>query len=322
MPFLRDPFGRRISYLRFSVTDRCNLRCIYCMPPQGVPWVPRSQILTYQEIEKICRVLVSLGVEKIRVTGGEPLIRRNVAHLLKRLRSIPGLKELCITTNGVLLDEMAPLLKRAGIDRINVSLDSLDDEVYARITGFPHLPRVLKGIEKALEAGFSPLKVNMVVLKGINHGEVLDFVDLALEAPINVRFIEFMPFKGSGERDLFYPMERVMEVIASKYSMVPVGSRGPARDYLLEGGRGQVSFISPVTHPFCGSCNRLRITALGEVRPCLLSDGVVGLREALRGGATQEDLEALILKAVAMKPGGHGLTQGTRPERFMACIGG
>ena len=283
--------------------------------------MPRREILTYQELERICSILVEMGVEKIRVTGGEPLVRKGILYLLRRLRALPGLGELCLTTNGVMLEEMASELKGAGVDRINVSLDSLDEGVYEAITSRPYLSRVLKGIFRAMEVGFVPLKINVVVMKGENHREIPDFLELARDDAINVRFIEFMPFGARGEG--FFPVNSMMEIVMDRYSLVPVGpGSGPARDYRIPGFRGWVSFISPVSHPFCYECNRLRITAGGELRPCLLSSRAVDLKGPLRRGVSREELEALIREAVRQKPQGHSLGKGHESLGAMVGIGG
>lgn len=320
---LIDSQSRIINYLRLSVTDRCNLRCIYCMPVQGVPLVPRHEILTFQEIELLCRLLVDMGIEKIRVTGGEPLIRKGILSLLKKLREISGIKELCLTTNGVLLAEVAEQLKKVGVDRINVSLDSLDNKRFKEITSYPYLDKVLQGVLAAMKAGFTPLKINMVVMKGINQHEILDFVELAKEEPINVRFIEYMPFGDTRREGTFVPAKAVIETIKQRYQPEPMGETpAPARDYRIKGFKGWVSLISPVSEPFCKRCNRLRITAKGDLRLCLLQAEVVDLKTVLRRETDKTKLAMLIKKALKRKPPAHRLELYSHHLDTMANIGG
>ena len=320
--FLTDNWGRKISYLRLSVTDRCNLRCKYCMPPQGVDLLPRSEILTYGELEILCKILIEHGIEKIRITGGEPLVRKGLCTLLKKLKGIGRLKELCLTTNGVLLKEMVHELRSSGIDRINISLDSLDSRVYQSITSYPYLHKVLEGISAALEEGLAPLKINVVVMRGTNHEEIADFVEMARENPINVRFIEHMPF-GTKDNALFYPAEEILRSISRKYQIIPkIPSSPTAMDYHVEGFRGWVSIIAPISKPFCNYCNRLRITAKGELRLCLLDPKVIDLKGPLREGWSTQKLSKLIREAVAQKPERHTIKNLGEHFYTMVHIGG
>jgi cyclic pyranopterin phosphate synthase len=296
------------------------------MPKGETSLIPRSEILNYSEIEHICRLLTKMGIKKIRITGGEPLIRKDMILLIQNLRKIPELNELCLTTNGVLLSEMAESLKKAGVNRINVSLDTLNPQKYQAITSRPLLHQVLKGISAALRAGFSPLKLNVVVMKGINHLEMRDFIELAREKPLNIRFIEYMPFGTLSLAEATIPFSEMMESITALYELKPIpsptsGTAGPAKDFHIKGFKGLVSFITPVTQPFCHKCNRLRITAQGDLKPCLLSAQGMNLKEALRNGTPTESMKALILKTLATK-----LSLRHPPEiehmKDMASIGG
>lgn len=334
MLICRDSFGRVIDYLRISVTDRCNLRCVYCMPPQGVPWRPREEILRYEEIIRIVQAAAELGVRKLRLTGGEPLVRLDLPDLVAALASIPGIEEVSLTTNGVLLDHLAEPLAAAGLARVNVSLDTLQPERFARITRFGRLDQVWRGIEAAERAGLTPIKINMVVIRNLNDDEIEDFARLTFSRPWNVRFIELMPvkneddwgmdFPSAGER--FVPVAEMRERLAALGELTPVhGLRGngPAQIYRLPEAVGTIGFINPVSQHFCDSCNRLRLTADGWLRPCLLHDGEVNLRPALREGADIAELQTLIMQTVQGKPRSHQLPQHVVPrDRGMSAIGG
>jgi len=320
-----DSFGRRIDYLRISVTDRCNLRCLYCMPPEGVPQMPHSEILSYEEIRIIVQAAAELGINKIRLTGGEPLVRAELPKLVKMLSRTEGIQELSLTTNGTLLKNYALELRQAGLSRINLSLDTLKPDRFRYITRLGSLKDVLEGISAAKKAGFDPVKINAVVMQGINDDEILDFARMTCEEGCHVRFIELMPFKGMAE---FVPSVEVRQRINLLGKLEPCPSitgNGPARYYRLAGAKGTVGFISPLTETsFCSRCNRIRLTPDGRLRPCLLGEDEIDLRMPLRNNASTEELKRLILKAVASKPEHHHLEGGNvRPvKRKMSQIGG
>lgn len=305
-----DAHGRKINYLRLSVTDRCNLRCRYCMPEEGIPLLPRGEILSYEELFLIARAAVSLGIEKIRVTGGEPLIRKGILDFLSRLAGIPGLRQLVLTTNGLLLNEMAGPLKAAGIQRLNISIDSLVPENFYRITRGGEVSRVLSGVAAAEAAGF-PIKLNMVVMRGINDHEVVDFAALTLYKAYTVRFIEFMPSGGEeGDwRSQVVPGREILDRIADRYPFVEIDRgelAGPAKDFRIRGAAGTIGVITPITGHFCGDCNRVRVTASGMARGCLFSDVETDLKPSLRGNDPSE-LEKVLLRIVGTKPDRHRL---------------
>ena len=307
---LIDPYNRRLNYLRISITDRCSLRCIYCMPRQGISKLEHSEILTYEEILRLARIAVGLGIDKIRLTGGEPLLRRGICDFLPKLTDLPGLRETSLTTNGVFLGEKLERIKVAGINRINVSLDSLKRERYESITGFDGLETVLGAIKKADRTGFSPVKINMVVMAGINEDEVLDFAGLSLENPYHIRFIEYMPLGiPDAKHGLKHvPSSRIRERLAEMGKLIRVQKEdgdGPAERFRFEGAPGEIGFISPLTHHFCNTCNRLRLTASGGLRPCLLSDMEEDLKGPMRKGASDEDLVRIFLGAASRKPFKH-----------------
>lgn len=318
-----DSFGRRINYLRISVTDRCNLRCIYCMPPEGVPWIPHSDLLSYEEIATIVQIAAALGINKIRLTGGEPLIRPGLPNLVEMLSGIEGINEIAMTTNGILLKEYAMVLKRAGLRRVNISLDTLKADRFRYITRLGELKDTLKGIEAAREANLEPVKINVVVMRGINDDEVLDFAKLTREKGWHIRFIELMPFANVTE---FVPSSEIRQSIVSLGTLEPcspITGNGPTRSYRLPGAKGTIGFISPLSEPFCSACNRLRLTSNGQLCPCLLSDGGIDLKGPLRNNATAQQLKNLILKAVASKPKHHHLADGIVPVKHnMSQIGG
>lgn len=327
-----DAYNRPISYLRISVTDRCNLRCIYCMPPQGVPWRPHEEILRYEEIETIVRVAARLGISKVRLTGGEPLVRLGVVELVRMIAQIPGIDDLAMTTNGTLLARYAAELAAAGLRRVNISLDTLRPERFRHITRLGRLEDVLEGMEAAHRAGLHPIKINTVVMRGLNDDEVVDLARKTVEAGWNVRFIELMPLVNG---DAMYAQwqERVVTVqevrqrIETELGMLEPAAlgagNGPARYYRLPGARGTVGFITPLSEHFCYGCNRLRLTADGHLRPCLLSDYEIDLRTPLRSGADAATIEALLLQAIDSKPQGHHLAELLVPEgRVMSEIGG
>ena len=294
-----------VEYLRLSVTDRCNLRCRYCQPIQGAVLIPRRDILSFEEMERLVGLFTRLGIRKVRLTGGEPLVRRGLAGFVRRLCRLPGLEEVVLTTNGVFLAQQAQELKAAGLGRVNISLDSLKPQRLAQITGRDCFDQVWRGIQAAEEVGFSPLKLNVVVMKGINHDEIPDFVELARKKPYFIRFIEYMPV-GHHNRwsdQLFLDTESTLQRVSRLCRLVPVSRRGldgPARSFRIQGGRGGIGFISPVSDHFCNQCNRLRLTPEGHLRTCLFSDQEADLRAPLRAGCSDEQLmeimEAAILK--------------------------
>jgi cyclic pyranopterin phosphate synthase len=310
---MRDGFGRRIEYLRISVTDKCNLRCVYCMPPQGLPWIRREELLTYEEIAEIVRVMAGMGLRKIRLTGGEPLIRKDLPRLPAMLSSIPGIEDIALSTNAVLLAPMAAALRRAGVDRVNVSLDSLRPDridAIARREGAHR--KILEGLDAAEREGFSPIKINCVVMRGRNDDELEDFARLTLERPWHVRFIEVMPVGenlGISAREYVSSFE-ILERVRAIGDLVPVegpGGNGPATYFQYPGAPGTVGVITPMSHNYCDRCNRMRLTADGQLRPCLFGAIQTNLRDALRRG---EPLEPLIAHTLAIKPERHWLVQG------------
>lgn len=325
MSGLSDSFQRPISYLRISVTDRCSFRCIYCMPRGGVSLIPRRDLLTYEEVCAVVGAAAELGINKVRISGGEPLVRANLTHLVRLLSRVPGIDDLSLTTNGLRLGELAVSLKEAGLRRVNVSLDSLRSSRFAGITGSDGLGTVLDGIRAAQRAGLEPVKINMVVMRGINDDEAADFVERGEQEGWHVRFIELMPFGGPvGEGLRFVPASEVRERLAPLGPLeacYPEAGSGPARYYRIKGSASTIGFISPVSDHFCSGCNRLRLTADGRLLPCLLSDREVDLRAALRKGASRQGLQALLAEAVAAKPREHSL--GRVPlHRSMYQIGG
>lgn len=321
-----DSFNRSISYLRVSVTDRCNLRCVYCMPPEGVPWVPHENILRYEEIVRVVRVAAQMGITKVRLTGGEPLVRAGIVSLVEMIAAIPGVDDLAMTTNGVLLTPYAAELAKAGLHRVNVSLDTLRPERFRAITRLGNLEDVEQGLVAARLAGLEPVKVNTVLIRGVNDDEIVDFARRTLREPFHVRFIEEMPV-GAATEVRFLPVADARERIEAAFGPLVVAyqrvGNGPASYYRIPGALGTIGFISAVSEHFCHACNRLRLTADGRLRPCLLSDTEIPLREALRSGADDEELRRIILSAVAAKPDGHHLNEGISISgRGMSQIGG
>jgi cyclic pyranopterin phosphate synthase len=323
----RDLFGRTIDYLRLSITDRCNLRCAYCMPPEGVPWRPREEILRYEEIVRAVEAAASLGICKLRITGGEPLVRAGVVDLVRALVRVPGIAEVTMTTNGVLLARWARQLAEAGLRRVNVSLDTLRRERFAAITRFDKWNEVWRGIEAAQEAGLQPIKLNVVVMRGVNDDELADFVKLTLARPWHVRFIELMPVSNNAERlgERYVTVSEMRERLTALRPWEPatVEGNGPARYVRLLGARGTIGFISPLSESFCEQCNRLRLTADGHVHSCLLSDTEVDLAGALRAGAGLDELRAIFEEAIRRKPREHAEAPALVPcQRTMSAIGG
>ncbi|MHB8907887.1 MAG: GTP 3',8-cyclase MoaA [Syntrophales bacterium] len=310
-----DQYERDINYLRVSVTDRCNLRCTYCMPKEGLSLIGHDDILRYEEMLRIIRIATGEGITKVRITGGEPLIRRGVVEFIASLRAIPGLTDISLTTNGILLETHAEPLFAAGMRRINISLDSLSAEKYAKITRGGDIRSVLRGIRMVREIGFDPIKINIVAIRGFNDDEVLDFARLTLSNAYQIRFIELMPLGAAGaENDGRYLANSVIRQrieTLGKLEAVNSGrgkTEGPARIYRLEGAAGEIGFISPVSRHFCHTCNRLRLTADGHLRACLLSDEETDLKGPLREGSDNEEIRALIRGAIARKPRQHEIS--------------
>lgn len=295
-----------IDYLRVSVTDRCNLRCIYCNPMNDCGFISREEILRFEEIHRIVGLFAECGISKVRLTGGEPLVRKNIVVLVKKLAATAGIEELALTTNGVFLEQMASELKAAGLRRVNISVDSVERENYKRITGFDFLEKVKKGIYKAIEVGLTPVKINTVVLKGINEQDVAALAQLSVEMPIAVRFIEYCPTdKDTSPAGDFVPNSRVRRIIESKFSLLTAAmmanANGPAKYFKIKDSAGCVGFISGKSTFFCQSCSRLRLTSDGKVRPCLYSAHHYDIKELVRNGADDEQILALLKRIIAEK---------------------
>jgi cyclic pyranopterin phosphate synthase len=326
---LFDGHGRRISDLRVSVTDRCNFRCQYCMPAEGMEWLPREQILSFEEIERLVRLLVEMGIEDVRLTGGEPLARRDFPELAAMLARIDGLRDLSLTTNGYFLERDADALVAAGIDRVNVSIDSLQRDRFFQMTRRDALPRVMRGLEAiARHPRVRPIKVNAVAIRGFTEEEAIPFAEFARRTEFQVRFIEFMPLDGDHDwsADAVLPGEELRRIIDAVHPLeeVPREPSATARVFRFRDGRGQIGFINPVSEPFCADCNRIRLTAEGKLRTCLFSLHETDLREPLRDGSPDEELERILRDAVWRKELKHHVGEpGFRqPARTMSAIGG
>lgn len=323
---MQDQFERQIEYLRISVTDRCNLRCQYCMPPEGIQWMPHEAILSFEEILRLMRISIGLGFRRFRITGGEPLVRKGILGFLKEASQISGVKDLMLTTNGVLLPDMAFDVKAAGVKRVNVSLDTLDPERFREITRGGDVRKVLQGVFRSLEAGLEPVKINVVVVRNSNFPELPQFLQLARNYPLHIRFIELMPIGTSSERrDDFVPIAEMKEVLSlhedTATHAIPGG--GPAEYYQPEGFQGSIGFISALSRHFCGTCNRVRLTADGKLRPCLHSSQEFDLRAVLRQGLSDEELADSLARAVWQKPAQHHMQEEDWNDvRFMSQIGG
>jgi cyclic pyranopterin phosphate synthase len=320
-----DRFGRSINYLRISVTDRCNLRCIYCMPPEGIPRMQHGEILSYEEIETVARAAAESGFNRVRLTGGEPLVRADLPKLIEMLSQIEQVSELSLTTNGTLLKRYALELKRAGLSRVNVSLDTLKADKFQYISRRGKLEDVLDGVAAARKAGFEPVKINMVVMRGVNDDEVLDFARMTSEQGWHVRFIELMPFKVVAEPVPSAELRQRISSLGKLEACPSITGNGPAAYYRLAGAGGTIGFISPLTDlSFCLRCNRLRLTPDGRLRPCLLGEEEIDVKTPLRNNASVEEFKRLILKAVASKPRHHPLaaSNAAPAKREMSQIGG
>ncbi len=328
-PQLIDKYGRHIDYVRLSLTDRCDFRCVYCMSEE-MTFLPRKQILSLEEIYKVAKAFTELGVNKLRLTGGEPLIRNNVMSLIENLGQLPGLDELLLTTNGSQLEKLSRPLKDAGVNRINISLDSLQPEKFRRMTRTGKLDQVLKGVESAVACGFDSIRLNSVILRGINDDEILDLLEYAMQLGVNIAFIEEMPLGDVSDHsraDTMVSNEEVREVIAQRYeiSAIDMETAGPSRYYSLAGHQSRLGFISPVSHNFCESCNRVRVTVEGRLLLCLGNEYSTDLKGLLR--EQPDDSEALkqaIFKAMDIKPLRHYFYDEEQPQivRFMNMTGG
>lgn len=325
---LIDAYNRHLNYLRLSVTDRCNLNCCYCEPGKRMLKLAHDEILSYEEVLRLIRIGIGLGIAKVRITGGEPLVRKGICDFLNRLMSMEGLQDVSLTTNAVLLEENLKRIKKSGINRINISLDTLNREKYKRITGYDCFDRVWKAILSAHHEGFNPIKLNVVVLSGVNDDELMDLARLSFSFPFHIRFIEYMPIgKDVLNTTPLITSSDVMDCLRKIGRLVQVKNGfndGPAERFRFEGAEGEIGFISAMSHHFCGRCNRLRLGADGRLRACLLSDKFKDLKKPLRSGCSDEDLAAAILDAVRHKPYAHRLS--IDPEAkvcdYMSSIGG
>lgn len=323
---MQDQFQRDINYLRISVTDRCNLRCRYCMPAEGVSWLPHESILSFEEILRVIKISTQLGFHRFRITGGEPLVRKNILEFLREGAQLPGVEDLMLTTNGILLPDMAFDLKAAGVQRVNISLDTMDADRFSNITRGGNVANVIQGIFRSLEAGLKPVKINVVVVRGSNMDELPSFLTLAKKYPLHVRFIELMPIGISSEhRTDFVPIDEMKEILGIKDSIpiheIPGG--GPAEYFRLDGFEGSIGFISALSRHFCNTCNRVRLTADGKLRACLHSKNEVDLRKALRNGSSDKDVLELLAQAIWRKPAQHHMNEESwNDKRVMSQIGG
>jgi cyclic pyranopterin phosphate synthase len=323
-----DAFGRRIDYLRVSLTDRCNMRCVYCMPASGMQFMQRPELLSNDELLRVLQAAAAAGFRKIRLTGGEPTLRRDIVDLVGAIKAIPGIEHIAMTTNALRMGQLAEPLRAAGLDRVNISIDSLDAAKFRQLTRGGSLDDVWAGIEACVAAGLQPIKLNAVIVRGLNDDEVVALAALTQRYPWEFRFIEVMPLTGVAglAQDGVISSAELLERISAAYGPLEElgqASSDPARRYRIPGAPGKLGFISSVTDPFCATCNRMRLTADGRLHLCLLRDDEIDLRAALRSGASQEQIEQLVRHAVAVKPWGHGLPEGVLPtRRGMSELGG
>ncbi|MCI5145064.1 MAG: GTP 3',8-cyclase MoaA [Candidatus Electrothrix sp. AR3] len=323
---LTDLFSRTISYLRLSLTDRCNLKCIYCVTEdEPLAKLGHDELLSYEELLRVVQVAVDMGISKLRLTGGEPFVRRGVMEFIEQLAGITSLEDIRITTNGVLLEKYAERLLAAGVSKVNISLDTLQQERFTQITGVDCLEQVLRSIDQALAVGFSPVKINMVVMRGVNDDELVDFANMSREKDVQVRFIEFMPIGNSSRwnKNIYMPSDEIMARIGKINELIPLSravTDGPAVMFQLgQDAKGKLGLISPVSHHFCDRCNRLRLTSEGMLRSCLLYDKEINLRTVLRQEGTDEEIRQTLLTAIRNKPRGHQLQE--REDKSGNCHG-
>lgn len=328
-PRLIDGQGRQIVNLRVSVTDRCNFRCTYCMPADNVQFMPRDELLTYEEIARIVRVAAALGISRIRFTGGEPLMRKDVTDLVRMIGAIDGIDDLALTTNAFFLDKLAVPLREAGLQRLNISLDALDREKVAQVARRDCIDQVLRGIEAASQAWYESIKINAVAMRDFSEDQILKMIEFARDGNFEIRFIEYMPLDAdrAWERAKVLLGSEIVEIIRERYELIPIGDsreRGPATEFRFPDGRGRLGLITAVSQPFCDSCNRIRMTADGKLRTCLFSERETDLKSLVRGGAEDSVIADTIRAAVAKKEPGHKINHPdfVQPERAMHAIGG
>lgn len=325
---LKDSYKRRIDYLRVSITDRCNLKCVYCMPKRGLKYFEKSEVLTSEEIVRFVRIIHKHGLRKVRITGGEPLMRKDIISLISSIKGI-GIRDLSLTTNGIMLSKLARKLKKAGLDRVNISLDTMDTNRYKTITNGGDINRVLGGIEEAERVGLSPVKINVVPIRGLNDDEILSFASLTFDKNYHIRFIEFMPvgFNELWRKDRCITSAKVIEKILTLGSLkrLKFRGKGPSRNYRIKGAKGVIGIISPLSDHFCGFCNRLRLTTDGKIRPCLFSKVEIDIKTPMRSGASDKEIEKLFCDSIKVKPPRHLLHEDTTSSGFlkaMSKIGG
>lgn len=323
---MKDKEGRKIDYMRISLTDRCNLRCQYCMPAEGIPLINHKEILSYEEIIQIVKSAARIGVKKIRLTGGEPLLRKGIVHLIREIKAIEGIEEVAVTTNGLLLDDMLEDLIEAGLDRVNLSLDTLDEQTFNQMSRYPGLDKIQRAFSRCMTMGI-PVKINAVAIQGMNDKDIIKLAKLTYKWSVDVRFIELMPigcgksFTGLSTEDL---LESFKEAGLSYETVAARRGNGPAEYIQLEGAKGKVGFISPLSHQFCDGCNRIRITPEGFLKPCLHSKEGIDIKALMRKGATEEDLIKVLQEGILMKPVSHQFLETTsiQDDRSMNQIGG
>lgn len=326
---LADQFNRPITYLRISVTDKCNLRCVYCMPESGLPWLAKAEILSYEEITELVRAAASVGVRSVRISGGEPLVRKDLHRLVRAIASVDGIEDIALSSNALLLAEQIDALCEAGLTRVNISLDTLRADRFEQIARRPGLDRVLGGIEASIARGLAPLKINCVVMRGTNDDEIAAFAEWTRSRPVYVRFIEVMPVHENVgvQRDAYVSSDEILDRVRSIGQIAPVagpGGNGPARYFAFEGAPGAVGVISPLSHDYCERCNRVRLSADGKLRLCLFGDQHIDLRSPLRAGASREQIAEILRAAMLIKPERHHLQLGQTSSRMRAFseIGG
>ena len=324
---LVDKFGRRHSYLRVSLTDRCNFRCVYCMPADGVDVKPKDEILSFEEIVRLTKVFARLGVDKVRLTGGEPTVRKGLDGLMSDLSAIPGIERILMTTNGSTLSTHAQIYRDAGLNGLNISIDSLRPDRFAEITRGADLAKVMAGIERALDTGYDSIKINVVLMAGVNEDELCDFVQFAVDRKTHVRFIEFMPFVGNGwDKGGVVPYRQMRATIEEKFKLVPieVEKSAVAKEFTVAGTGGSIGFVTSVTDDFCGGCNRIRLTAEGQIKTCLFLLAGTSLRDMVRSGASDDELAVAIRAALMTKWAGHPPMERLigLDDRAMVQIGG